>query len=258
MLVSWRQPWAAGPHGTSPLHSAARRRHAPFVAALLAAGADPNVRNGRNRTPLHWAAASGCTACTGSLLAAGATPLAASRSRRTAAHLAAANNQAATLRQLLATDPGVALLRDHRKRTPLQCALEHSAVEAARCLLEAGPQQPAGKLLSTIRRKAQPPEVVPLLYSLVATHMPLAEQEWASIPAPCDALRDALPAVLQRSAAEAGQLVRHLSLGEQDRLVTLAFCLERVHRRRPTRRSYVLPRLPTELVWRIVALAAAG
>ena len=62
-------------NGSTPLHDAARKGHAAEVAALLEAGADPNVQSyDYGDTPLHWAAWNGNVAVIAMLLRAGADP----------------------------------------------------------------------------------------------------------------------------------------------------------------------------------------
>ncbi|TDU28387.1 ankyrin repeat protein [Panacagrimonas perspica] len=62
--------------GNTVLHLAcsplAWRNRAGAVAAVLAAGADPNAANDRGFTPLHFAATTDCTDCVKALIAAGA------------------------------------------------------------------------------------------------------------------------------------------------------------------------------------------
>ena len=56
LVAAGADPDAAGPYGGTPLHWAALRTDgAAVVGALLAAGADPDVRDEFGNTPLHWA-----------------------------------------------------------------------------------------------------------------------------------------------------------------------------------------------------------
>jgi ankyrin repeat protein len=73
-----------------PIHSAVAGRHGDVVAALLDAGADPNVRQRHGWTPIHGAAEHGDVETVDRLLAAGADPGAANDDGRTAAALARA------------------------------------------------------------------------------------------------------------------------------------------------------------------------
>mgnify|MGYP001608523018 CR=1 FL=1 len=65
-----------GRDGKSVLHLATEWREGTdrpaAIAALLAAGADPNVRDDRGSTPLHRAAYGDCADCVSALLKAGA------------------------------------------------------------------------------------------------------------------------------------------------------------------------------------------
>ena len=71
-----------------PLHSAAAGAHSAVVAILLDAGADPNVRQPGGFTPLHGAAQNDDDASAERLLAAGADPAAATDDGRTPDDLA--------------------------------------------------------------------------------------------------------------------------------------------------------------------------
>ena len=90
------------------------------------------------------------------------------------------------------------------------------------------------------------PLVLPLLGEVVA-RLPLSPQDWHLLPSPCPGLAAALPAVLQRSEAEAGHLVALLSPVERARLRLLALCLSRASQ----------GKLPVPISHRILALAAA-
>lgn len=64
------------PLGATPLHHAAMNLDTGPLLALLAAGANPNARDGEGRTPLHMAAFATRTPHAKLLLRAGADPLA--------------------------------------------------------------------------------------------------------------------------------------------------------------------------------------
>jgi hypothetical protein len=133
--------------------------------------------------------------------------------------------------------------------TPLHLALwnlhqysPERVVATARCLVRASPAvQPT---LSTLVRYSQ--HSATLFADLVA-HLPLTQAQWQSIPAPCPDLVRELPAVLERSTAEAGWLVGRLAEGQRARLRTAAFCLARAQHK-----SNAV--LPAELSGRILAL----
>ena len=72
----------------TPLHFAAKRGRASALKALLAAGADPNARDRRGEAPLHWAAGEGHGPLVAALLAAGADPKAPNKHGETPLHWA--------------------------------------------------------------------------------------------------------------------------------------------------------------------------
>jgi uncharacterized protein len=76
--------WMTG----TALHSAVARSHTDVVRILLAAGADPNVRQSGGGTPLHSAAHNGDVASIEVLLSAGADPSLAKDDGRTILELA--------------------------------------------------------------------------------------------------------------------------------------------------------------------------
>jgi len=63
------------PLGSTPLHLAAMNPDRGVMAALLAAGADPNARDGEGSTPIHMAAYASRATHVRQLLEAGADPL---------------------------------------------------------------------------------------------------------------------------------------------------------------------------------------
>lgn len=74
--------------GSTPLHLAATNPDRSAMAALLAAGADPNARDGEGSTPLHMAAYASHGANVQLLLEAGADPLLKNNGGRDAAAMA--------------------------------------------------------------------------------------------------------------------------------------------------------------------------
>ena len=68
------------------------------------------------------------------------------------------------------------------------------------------------------------------------------------MPSPCSGLAAVLPAVLERSAAEAGCLVACLPAAERSRLRLLALCLSRTR----------WGRMPTEILHKVLAACAAA
>ena len=251
-LAAGADPNLRGYFGRTALLDAAEWIHADCVEALLAAGADLTATSVAGNSPLHLAASRGCRATTAALLAAGACPAAVNRHRgSTPLHFAAALGHATVVKQLLAACPAAAALRDSDGRTPLQHALRGASADAARCLLELHPRQPAGELLAEIEQAGQQGmgSEAAQLYMLLVSCQPLAPGEWVRIPGALPGLAAALPAVLDRSAEEAGLLVRRLPPADAARLRALALALGCAQRRRR------LPPLPTPIEWRLLALS---
>ncbi len=215
-LLSWghdanRPSW--GPLyidcGWRPLHSAASAGQSACVGALLAARADPEARAGDGSTPLYWAAEGCHVDCVAALLAAGASPAAVCGSHSTPTHVAAARGHAQVLRLLLAARPDAAWQRAEHSGTPVDVALTNARLEAASCLLTLGSKQQTCDILALLGRhigKWRQP-----LYASLAARQALTAAEWAHVPMPCAGIGAALPAVLQRSEAEASLLVCHLA-----------------------------------------------
>lgn len=87
------------------------------------------------------------------------------------------------------------------------------------------------------------------LYPRIAARHALDASQWQLIPSPCPGLAAALPAVFDRSPAEAAQLVTRLPPSDRHRLRTFALCLAR------TQRLFDV-HLPGPLVGRILSLFA--
>lgn len=265
---------AADPEdGVTALHFAARGGHLQVMQMLLAAaGAEVDIRDRARWTPLidcafnagfdtpALRAYSGHTVCIAVLLAAGASTSAFCNSGWRALHAAAASGVPAIVQQVLATAPHVALQPDGYGRTPLMLALQrerfefsHSTpeqfAEAARCLLAEGPLQPAGEVLAHLQH-ARLFFALRVCATAVAARQPLTAAQWAMIPRSSPGLAAVLPAVLQRSAAEAGWLVGRLWVKNRRRLRAAALCLAR-----PARSEGAY--LPPPLAGRILALSAA-
>lgn len=224
------------------------------MEALLQGGADPNLETENLVTPLMAAALLGPADSVAALLAAGANPAATNKHGRTVLHCAASaaagDADTAIVRQILAAAPGTALVGDGDGETPLQNALSASRFQTAACLLAEGPLPPAPKLLATLNRRANQQAVL-LLYAIVAARLPMSAEEWALIPEACPGLGSALPAVLERFAAEASGLVMRLPAEERERLKAAALCLARAQELVLQGRTL----LPTPITWRILALA---
>ena len=89
------------------------------------------------------------------------------------------------------------------------------------------------------------------LYTALVARYPLTSEQWARVPPTCPGLGAALPAVVQRSEAEAALLVRRMTDTERQHLRALALCLGVAQRRGS------LPSLPTPIVQRLLADCAA-
>lgn len=79
------------------LHAAAAGGHLEEVAKLLAAGADPNARDGRGMTPLHYAAQNGHNGTAQTLVQHGADPTIRNNAGKTPADLAKEQRHEETL-----------------------------------------------------------------------------------------------------------------------------------------------------------------
>jgi len=167
--------------------------------------------------------------------------------------LAAQAGHASVVRLLLEAAPGTALMVTRLNATPLEVALSSwrvGALAAASILLQEGPSPlpPTSKLLRCIAERVGQ-QAYPLYPLLIARQL-LTAAEWALLPTPCLGLGTALPAVVDRSAAEAGLLVGHLPSADRQRLRNAALCLARAQR------AVRVP-LPSPIMSRILALSAA-
>ncbi|EFN53972.1 hypothetical protein CHLNCDRAFT_58343 [Chlorella variabilis] len=238
-------------HGWLPLHVASIFGHERVVRLLLeAAPATALAVDLFESTPLHLAAELGKVGVIQLLLSA--APAAASMlnaETHSPIYYAACRSNAAVVQQLLEAAPAMAFALDAFGHTPLHWALRYShfngtaeqVMETACCLVQAAlAVQPAlGILLQYSQRSAT-------LFTDLVARLPLSQEQWHSIPAPCSDLGRALPAVLERSTAEAGWLVRRLAKGQRKRLRAAALSLARAQRG--------LPSLPAELSGRILAV----
>jgi len=110
-----------------PAGAAAIKGHTAALAALLAAGADPNGVG--SKVLLSTAAFLGHTECVPFLLAAGADPGWVQGDTWTPLHAAAYSGHTAVVRLLLQTHPAGALLDLHPWGTPLHEALRADHVD---------------------------------------------------------------------------------------------------------------------------------
>jgi len=135
----------AGAEASRSLVDAAARGDAPRVAALLAAGADPDARDRDGRPVLVLAAGSGRVGAVRALLRGGSTPDAATASGWTALHEAARVGSLDAVRALVGGGAAVDL-RDRVRGTPLDVAEVSEQPEVAR-LLRARGARGSGKSL---------------------------------------------------------------------------------------------------------------
>ena len=238
-----------------PLHRASSCGHERMVRLLLeAAPATASVTDKQGQTALHYAAnfmrhsPAAATAVVRLLLeTAPATASVANSDGCTPLHVAALalTPDPAVVSLLLEAAPELAFAPNAAGRTPLYRLMHHGTAEqvaeTARCLLRAAPavQTALGILLQYSQHSAT-------LYADLMARLSLSQEQWHSIPAPCPGLARALPAVLQRSAAEAGWLVGRLAEGQHKRLRAAALSLARAQRD--------VRSLPAELSGRILAL----
>lgn len=253
---------ATDPAHDTPLHLAIQRGHTEVVRRLLQAAPAAAMRRYRDsqwqldsrwQLPLHVAVRAGNIDIVGLLAAAAPAAIATQDAfGRTPLRLALATHQGSTqealVRHLVAALP--ALGNDAAQQQLLlrevEGCLASSRIGAARALLACMPCSPALlELLSDYDVGGSGTERS--LFADLVERQPLSQAEWDVVPFPCPGLASALPTVLARSEAEAGQLVAHLSPGEQRCLRTAALCLHRASRRQ----------LPAPLSSRILAEALA-
>ncbi len=211
--------------------------------------------DGAGQLPMHLAAEGGSVDCIRLLVDAGAPGLDVPDDRESLPlHEAAASNHEAAARFLLARYPAAAAAEDKQGHRPLHKALDHrmyshAAPNAARALLHVSGLS-AQQLLDLLAGvPADQQQRVQPLYGDVAAHMPLTPEQWQRVPMPCPGLGTALPAVLDRSAAEAGLLVAHLPRADRMRLRVAALSL---HRLQGT--LELSPPIPAALLGRMLAL----
>ena len=241
---------AADVAGSVPLHWAAERGHAAVVQLLLnAAPAAATAADVDGDLPLHLAAQEGHAAVVQLLL--DAAPAAASVATEIGwlpLHDAAFCGHAMVVQLLLTAAPETVCIATANDSTALDCSLEGlgqgtaGCEAAARCLAAAAPAHAALTALAAAGAPARP-----LIADCVAAHLPSTDAEWQLVPAACPGLGRALPAALERSAAQAAQVVQHLPAADKQRLRTATLCLLRAQRA-------TCVALPGEVARRVVAL----
>ncbi|CAM9453683.1 unnamed protein product [Ectocarpus sp. 8 AP-2014] len=101
LVGSGASPASVARRGYTPLHSACMRGRWHSAAALLALGADANVRADDQRTPLHFACEAGSPECVKELLQADASPNVSDQDARTPLHFACIDGSTECVRLLL-------------------------------------------------------------------------------------------------------------------------------------------------------------
>ena len=219
----------------TPLHDAAAGGSPEAVRLLLEAAPQTAAAiDFWGQLPMHRAAEGGSAECIKLLLDAGAPGLdAPDEDGSLLLHIAASDDREAAVRFLLACYPAAATAEDQHGHRPLHKALDHrmyshAAPNAARALLHVSGLS-AQQLLDLLAGvPADQQQRVQPLHGDVAAHMPLTPEQWQRVPMPCPGLGTALPAVLDRSAAEAGLLVAHLPRADRMRLRVAALSLHRL------------------------------
>lgn len=230
------------------MHSAACGGCAPAVEALLRLAPEAPMRAATmvdagigGCLPLHFACNYGHPGAARLLLqAAPDTAAAADSSGMTALHYAALSGDPATVALVLEAAPLAALALDSVGRRPLQVALKAvryargaptlaAALAAARVLLPASGLD-LDQMLAVLCEGEDPGHA---LFVDLAASSALSAEQWQHVPTPCAGLARALPAVLPRSQAEAGRLVRHLPDAERERLRAAALSLAHAGRSAP-------------------------
>jgi ankyrin repeat protein len=135
------------PPSATELHRAADRGDVAAVQALLAVGADVNVRDYFNQTPLHYAAAAGHKDVAELLLASGADVDVVDRWAETPLYYAVDGGYKDVVELLLTRGAGIHM-KDTRGRTPLHAAISYDNDEIVEMLIAKGAnvnaEDPAG------------------------------------------------------------------------------------------------------------------
>lgn len=246
-----------------PLHHAVITCSAATVSLLLsAAPAAATAQDSSGKLPLHHAAASGTDAVVRLLVeAAPAAAAAPDRDGRVPLHCAAVAGNAAAARVLVEAAPESALAR--RPDVTADAAALFDALfaaarqqrsprfrrhlDTARAILPATPARLALDALARCCPRASP---LRTLFAAVAQQGALTPEEWRLFPSRCAALAAALPAVLERSEAEAALLVALLPWPVRERLHVAALALHRAQRQAGVE-------LPAALAGHIMALTLA-
>lgn len=126
-------------YGRSAVHWASSAGQADWIAALLSAGADPNLRDRRSMRPLHDAVAGGNVAAARTLLERGADVNCKGGGRgHTPLHVAAMHSNVEIVKLLCEAGACVEMRDRGDGFTPLMSAAAKGNLEAAEALLEYG------------------------------------------------------------------------------------------------------------------------
>jgi len=180
---------------------------------LDAAPATASAATSGGLLPLHCAAERGDETVAQLLLAAApAAAMQADTAGLLPLHGAASRGHTTVAQLLLAAAPESVRAVTAAGLSPLECALGglaqgRSGCEAvARCLAAVTPAHAALAALASAGAPA-----LPLIADCVAAHLPLSNAGWQLVPAPCPGLGRSFPAALDFSAAQAAQMVPHLT-----------------------------------------------
>jgi hypothetical protein len=204
-------------------------------------------------------------------VAAPATAAATDRDLWTPLHWAAFGGHQDAVSLLLEVAPGAALMGNRGSSTPLHLAACYGHERVEQALVAAAPgaataaKRPCRQLWCTaalrppatccwgprlIRWRHWHCDKARPLYADLAASRRMTRWQWRKLRRVCPPLAAALPAVLERSPAEARLLVQRLAARQRQRLRTFALCLVRAQRK--ARAS-----LPAEVTGRILAMAGS-
>ena len=127
----------SGEEGMTPIHHAVAGGHTDAARALILAGADVGLLDGRDRSALHYAVEGGYLQVAEDVIIGGAALNAEDADGDTPLHLAAAHDDQAFVSTLLRRGASVDAT-NKKGQHPLHLAIEHDRVAVAEALLKAG------------------------------------------------------------------------------------------------------------------------